>query len=433
MMRDSIWLVTTVGGISEPLPTMTARMHRILSGCARTCDGTMVEAHAEAGRNGAGLPGGRPHALSDPRRAIGGGVLLPEGLHPRLNERGRRVPPGIRQPPRVGLRGDRRVARPAGDERPLPGEPGPALLAGGRSRGANHPCVRRAVADRRPDAARHLRHRAEPQGPSRLPQRARHGRPLGGGVQGPRRAGPLRLSAERRAGAMPPSLSVVIPMCNEEAYVERSVAAARAALEEMGGDWEIVIVDDASTDGTGARADRLAAADPRVRVIHNPVNRRLGGTLRAGYAAATKDLVFYTDADLPVDLGQLPRAVRLLEYQQADLLAGYRFDRTSEGLQRALYTIGYHVLIRLLFGLRIRDVNFAFKLFRRSLLQRIELKSEGSFIDAELLLRARQAGAVMIQLGLDYFPRTRGPSKLSSLGVIAAILREMAEQWRELR
>jgi len=222
-------------------------------------------------------------------------------------------------------------------------------------------------------------------------------------------------------------------MCNEEAYVERSVAAARAALEEMGGDWEIVIVDDASTDGTGARADRLAAADPRVRVIHNPVNRRLGGTLRAGYAAATKDLVFYTDADLPVDLGQLPRAVRLLEYQQADLLAGYRFDRTSEGLQRALYTIGYHVLIRLLFGLRIRDVNFAFKLFRRSLLQRIELKSEGSFIDAELLLRARQAGAVMIQLGLDYFPRTRGPSKLSSLGVIAAILREMAGQWRELR
>ena len=222
-------------------------------------------------------------------------------------------------------------------------------------------------------------------------------------------------------------------MYNEEAYVERAVAAARAVLEEMGGDWEIVIVDDASTDGTGPRADALAAADGRVRVIHNPVNRRLGGTLRAGYGAATKDLVFYTDADLPVDLGQLPRAVRLLEYQQADLLAGYRFDRTSEGLHRALYTIGYHVLIRVLFGLRIRDVNFAFKLFRRSLLQRIELKSEGSFIDAELLLRARKAGAVMIQLGLDYFPRTRGPSKLSSLGVIAAILREMAAQWRELR
>ena len=232
---------------------------------------------------------------------------------------------------------------------------------------------------------------------------------------------------------MPPSVSVVIPMYNEEAYVDRSVAAARGILDEMGCDWELVIVDDASTDGTARRAEAIAAADPRVRVIHNAVNRRLGGTLRAGYAAARKDLIFYTDADLPVDYGQLPRAIRLLECQQADLLAGYRFDRTSEGLHRAVYTIGYHVLIRLLFGLRIRDVNFAFKLFRRSLLQSVALKSEGSFIDAELLLRARKAGAVMIQMGLDYFPRTRGPSKLSSLGVIAAILREMAGQWRELR
>jgi glycosyltransferase involved in cell wall biosynthesis len=232
---------------------------------------------------------------------------------------------------------------------------------------------------------------------------------------------------------MPPSVSVVIPMYNEEAYVDRSVTSARGILEEMGCDWEIVIVDDASTDATARRAEAIAAADPRVRVIHNAVNRRLGGTLRAGFAAARKDLILYTDADLPVDYGQLPRAVHLLECQQADLLAGYRFDRTSEGLHRAVYTIGYHVLIRLLFGLRIRDVNFAFKLFRRSLLQTIALKSEGSFIDAELLLRARQAGAVMIQMGLDYFPRTRGPSKLSSLGVIAAILREMAGQWRELR
>jgi glycosyltransferase involved in cell wall biosynthesis len=232
---------------------------------------------------------------------------------------------------------------------------------------------------------------------------------------------------------MPPSVSVVIPMYNEEAYVDRSVAAATGVLDEMGGEWEIVIVDDASTDDTARRAEALAAADARVRVIHNAVNRRLGGTLRAGFAAARKELIFYTDADLPVELAQLPRAVRLLEYQQADMLAGYRFDRTSEGLHRALYTIGYHVLIRLLFGLRIRDVNFAFKLFRRSLLQRIELRSEGSFIDAELLLRARKAGAAMIQMGLDYFPRTRGRSKLSSLGVIAAILREMAGQWRELR
>jgi glycosyltransferase involved in cell wall biosynthesis len=222
-------------------------------------------------------------------------------------------------------------------------------------------------------------------------------------------------------------------MYNEEAYARRAVAAARAVLVAAVPDWEIVIVDDASTDGTAALADALAREDPRVRVIHNPVNRRLGGALRAGYAAATKELVFYTDADLPVDLEVLPRAMRLLEYQQADVVAAYRFDRTSEGLVRALYTFCYNHLIRTLFGLRVRDVNFAFKLFRRSVLEKFTLTSDGSFIDAEFLLRARKAGCVIIQIGLDYFPRTRGTSTLGSVPVILAILRDMAARWRELR
>jgi glycosyltransferase involved in cell wall biosynthesis len=230
-----------------------------------------------------------------------------------------------------------------------------------------------------------------------------------------------------------PSLSVVIPMFNEEAYARRSVAAARAALEETTGDWEVVVVDDASTDGTPGVLEALAREDPRVRVLRHPVNRRLGGSLRTGLGAASKDLVLYTDADLPADLGQLPRLVRLMEYQQADVLAGYRFDRTGEGLRRALFARTYNLLIRAAFGLRLRDVNFAFKLVRRSLLQRITLRSEGSFIDAELLVRARNAGAVVIQVGLDYFPRTHGTSMLSSPAVILGILRELARLWPELR
>jgi glycosyltransferase involved in cell wall biosynthesis len=232
---------------------------------------------------------------------------------------------------------------------------------------------------------------------------------------------------------MPPSLSVVIPMYNEQAYARRAVDAAREALAETTGDWEIVAVDDASTDSTAAVLEDLAREEPRLRVLRHPVNRRLGGTLRTGLAAATKELVLYTDADLPADLGQLPRLVRLLEYQQADVLAGYRFDRTGEGLRRALFARTYNLLIRAAFGLRLRDVNFAFKLMRRSLLERITLRSEGSFIDAELLVRARNAGAVVIQVGLDYFPRAHGESMLSSPAVILGILREMARLGPELR
>lgn len=220
-------------------------------------------------------------------------------------------------------------------------------------------------------------------------------------------------------------------MYNEEAYARRVVSEACGVLEEMGSDYEIIMVDDASTDATGALADELARTNPRIRVVHNLVNRRLGGALRAGYAAAGKELIFYTDADLPADLCELSRAIHLLDLQQADVLAGYRFDRTGEGVRRAFLARSYNALLRVLFGLRIRDVNFAFKLFRRRLLDRVTLRSEGSFIDAEFLLRARRAGAVIIQMGLDYFPRSSGTSKLSGPAVIVGILREMFGFWRD--
>jgi glycosyltransferase involved in cell wall biosynthesis len=232
---------------------------------------------------------------------------------------------------------------------------------------------------------------------------------------------------------MAPSISVVLPMWNEEAYIHRAVGAAREALSRAASDHEIIIVNDASTDRTGELADALAREDPRVRVVHHQRNRKLGGSLRSGYAAATKDLILYSDADLPFDFHEVERAVRLMEYQQADVLSAYRFDRTSEGLLRTVYTIGYSAIIRTLFRLRFRDVNFSFKLFRRALLDRIVLKSEGSFIDAEFLVRAKKAGAHVIQVGVDYFPRTRGQSTLASPGVILGIVREMVMLWRELR
>ena len=227
-------------------------------------------------------------------------------------------------------------------------------------------------------------------------------------------------------------------MWNEEAYIERTVTAAKVVAQELIesgaiADYEVIVVNDASTDSTGRIADELAAADHRVKVVHHPVNRKLGGSIKTGLATATGDLVLYTDADLPFDMAELHKAVRLLDYYQADIVSAYRFDRVGEGPSRAIYTFFYNIMIRRLFGVRMRDINFAFKLCRRSVFEHVSLRSEGSFIDAELIIRARKLGFEVIQFGVDYFPRTRGESTLSSLAVIKRIVIEMFTLRRELR
>jgi len=194
-----------------------------------------------------------------------------------------------------------------------------------------------------------------------------------------------------------------------------------------------LIIDDASTDSTPQLADAAAANDPRVRVVHHPKNRKLGGSIKTGFANVNGDLVLYTDADLPFDMVELQKACRLMRQYEADVISAYRLDRTGEGYVRTVYSFFYNALVRIFFGLKMRDVNFAFKLCRNRIFENISLKSEGSFIDAELVIRANKLGYHIVQFGVDYFPRTRGVSTLSSPSVIVKILREMRELRQELR
>ena len=233
-------------------------------------------------------------------------------------------------------------------------------------------------------------------------------------------------------------LSVFFPMWNEQDYIERAVDAAKEECEELQtlgdiADYEIIIVNDASTDRTAEIADALAAADHHVKVVHHPQNRKLGGSMKSGYAAATGDLVLYTDADLPFDMHDVHKAIRLLRYYDADIVSAYRFDRTGEGYVRTVYSFFYNMMVRVLFGVRMRDINFAFKLCRTRVFEHVQLKSEGSFIDAELVVRARKHGYSVIQFGVDYFPRTRGVSTLSSPKVILKILNEARTLRKEIR
>jgi glycosyltransferase involved in cell wall biosynthesis len=233
-------------------------------------------------------------------------------------------------------------------------------------------------------------------------------------------------------------LSIFFPMWNEESYIERAIDAAREECEDLMAqgdiaDYEIIVIDDASTDSTFEIAQRLAAQDPRVKVVHHPENRKLGGSMKSGYAAATGDLVLYTDADLPFDMHDVHKAMRLLRYYNADVVSAYRFDRTGEGYVRTVYSSFYNIMVRVLFGIRMRDINFAFKLCRTRIFDHVELKSEGSFIDAELVVKAQKFGYSVIQFGVDYFPRTRGVSTLSSPSVILKILKEARQLRREIR
>ena len=233
-------------------------------------------------------------------------------------------------------------------------------------------------------------------------------------------------------------LTIFFPAWNEAEGIERAVRAAVGTAEGLIRDgevaaFEVLVVDDASTDATAEIVDRLARSDARVRVVRHETNRKLGGALKTGFASARGAWFLYTDADLPFDMAEIGKAFRLMNHYEADIVAMYRHDRIGEGLRRLVYSYFYNALVRRVFGLRIRDVNFAGKLIRREVLETVNLHSEGSFIDVELLSKAERSGFRIIQFGVDYFPRSRGVSTLSSASVILTILKEMRTLLPEIR
>jgi glycosyltransferase involved in cell wall biosynthesis len=232
---------------------------------------------------------------------------------------------------------------------------------------------------------------------------------------------------------MKPTISLVIPMFNEEANIDHAIAYAVDALQQHSRDYEIIIVDDASTDESPEIVRRATEGNPKIRLIRHDFNLKLGASLRTGLAAAKNELILYMDADLPFDPDVLGRAIRAMNVTRADVISGYRFDRTTEGFKRTVYTIIYNWMIRVLFHIYIRDINFSFKLMKREVLQAIQLRSEGSLIDAELIVKARNHGFFIQQIGLDYFPRVLGTSHLASNAVILKIFRELITMFPEMR
>lgn len=248
----------------------------------------------------------------------------------------------------------------------------------------------------------------------------------------------LLVSASCKCGFFMNSVTIFYPAYNEEDCIRRAVKAAeevgnRMIKDEELTDYEVLIVNDGSTDSTASIADELAAGNARLRVIHHDINKGLGGSLKTGFSNARMNVILYSDIDLPFDMMELRKAYRLMRYYQADIVSAFRFDRTGEGLRRLIYSAVYNTLIRILFKLRVKDINFSFKLVRKEVFNHVNLKSGGSFIDAELLTKANKCGLKIIQFGTNYFPRHRGVSTLSTSRVIFGVLKEMSLLYGEIK
>ena len=222
-----------------------------------------------------------------------------------------------------------------------------------------------------------------------------------------------------------PGLSVFFPAKDEAENVEAVVRDALRILPGVAERFEVTVVDDGSTDGTGEIADRLAAADPRVRVIHHPTNRGYGGAVRSGLRAASEPYVFYTDGDQQFDLADLPRLIARIG--DSDVVAGYRIKR-MDPRRRLVVAWVYNRLIRAMFGVGVRDVDCAYKLFRREVFSRVPLArvhSNGAFFSPELLITLRAAGIRIVEVGVPHYPRTKGAPKGAPAAVILRAIRDL--------
>jgi glycosyltransferase involved in cell wall biosynthesis len=224
-------------------------------------------------------------------------------------------------------------------------------------------------------------------------------------------------------------LSLFYPMFNEEANIEEAVRRAITVLPRYSDRFEVILVDDGSRDRTGAIADRLCAEDPRVRVVHHGVNRGYGAALRSGIAAASYEWIFYTDGDNQFDLDDLRLLIPLT--RENDCVSGYRIDRRDPRFRKVNAWV-FNVAMRLCFGLKVRDVDCAFKLYRRSMFDGITLRSNGAMIDVEILARARERGARIAEVGVHHYPRIAGSQTGANFSVIFRAFRELFRLWAEL-
>ncbi len=226
------------------------------------------------------------------------------------------------------------------------------------------------------------------------------------------------------------SISVFFPCYNEQDNITPTVEKALAVLQKLNVDFEIIIVDDGSSDSTGQIADEIARKNSNVRVVHHQTNLGYGAALTSGFKAAEKELVFYTDGDGQFDISELPPLLPLMI--QYDIVSCYRLNR-QDSLIRKINGWCWTKLTCLLFGMKVRDIDCAFKLYKREIFDNIELSSSGALIDAEILARALRKGYSITQKGVHHYPRAAGVQTGANLRVIFRAFGELFKLYNRIR
>lgn len=223
----------------------------------------------------------------------------------------------------------------------------------------------------------------------------------------------------------PLAISLVIPAFNEADVIKEAIAEASESLARLTDDYEVIVVDDGSRDETSGLIQQAVDHDPRIRLIRHPQNRGYGASLRTGFAAATGQLVAFTDADCQFNLNELDRFILLAE--SYDIVCGYRIDRKDSKL-RCLYSRVYNLIARTLLGINVRDIDCALKLFHRRVSQELTIAGDGFLVNSELLTQARQKGYSLVEVGVTHRARLGGQSSVS-IRHIPCVLSSLLRYW----
>jgi glycosyltransferase involved in cell wall biosynthesis len=225
----------------------------------------------------------------------------------------------------------------------------------------------------------------------------------------------------------PSSLSIFFPAYNDSGTIASMVIRAVRTAAELTPDFEVIVVDDGSADGTAEIADELAHTYPQVRAVHHPRNRDYGAALRTGFRSATKDLIFYTDGDAQYDPSELSTLWASMT-PDADMVNGYKISR-SDPPHRIIIGRLYHYIVSLLFGLRLRDVDCDFRLMRRAIFDRINLEKTSGIICVEMMKKIQDAGFRIVEVPVHHYHRAFGRSQFFNYRRLFRVAKDLLILW----